>query len=45
MINKLKNDKDNSIFNYLNNGDIRGAFKDKDDFINYLKILITLNMK
>tara|TARA_B100000767_G_scaffold275543_1_gene313194 strand:- start:4946 stop:10432 length:5487 start_codon:yes stop_codon:yes gene_type:complete len=37
MINKLKNDKNNNVFNYLNNGDIRGAFKIKEDFINYIK--------
>ena len=33
------------IFNYINNGDLRGAFKTREDFIGMLVILFILNMK
>ena len=33
----LEGDKENIIFTYLNNGDIRSMFKDRENFINYLK--------
>ena len=36
IINTIKKDKDNMIFNYINNGDLRGAFKTREDFIEYV---------
>ena len=36
-INIIERDKDDIIFTYLNNGDIRSMFKDRENFINYLK--------
>ncbi len=35
IINVLKND-DDTIFTYLNNGDIKSMFKERDNFINYI---------
>ncbi len=35
-IDVIKNDKDDSIFTYLNNGDIKSMFKDKESFMNYI---------
>ena len=37
MITALKNDKKDILYTYLNNGEIRLAFGDKINFINYLK--------
>ena len=37
LVKTLENDKNNLIFNYLNNGDIRGAFQNKSEFIEYIK--------
>jgi hypothetical protein len=36
FINTLKNDKQNNIFIYLNNGTIAESFKTKDNYINYI---------
>ena len=41
IINKIvyfiEADKNNTYFTYLNNGDIRESFKDKNNYINYIK--------
>ena len=37
IINTISKDKNNMIFNYINNGDLRGAFKTREDFIEYIK--------
>jgi len=37
MINFLENDKNDKVFTYLNNGDIKESFKTKDKYINYIK--------
>ena len=37
VIDTINKDKNDMIFNYLNNGDLRGAFKTKNDFIEYVK--------
>lgn len=36
-INVIKNDDNENIFTYLNNGDIKSMFKDRDSYINYIK--------
>ena len=36
VINYLQNDKDNLMFTYLGNGDIRTQFKDKENYINFI---------
>ena len=37
LIKTLNNDKKNSIYTYLNNGDIKETFGDKINYINYIK--------
>jgi hypothetical protein len=37
MISVIDNDKQNQIFTALNNGDIRTRFKNREDFINYIR--------
>jgi hypothetical protein len=36
-INIIKHDDNENIFTYLNNGDIKSMFKDRDSYINYIK--------
>ena len=36
-INVIKKDENDNIFTYLNNGDIKSMFKDRDSYINYIK--------
>ena len=37
LIDFIKKDEDNKYFTYLNNGDIKQAFKTKETFINFIK--------
>ena len=42
LINILKNDKNDTIFTYLNNGDLKTSFKTRDAFIDYINNSIYL---
>ena len=37
LIDTLEKDKDDKIYTYLNNGDIKEAFGDKENYIDYIK--------
>jgi hypothetical protein len=37
IVDTIKNDKNNNIFTWLNNGDIKSMFKTKEEFINFIK--------
>ena len=37
LVESLKKDKDDRIYSYLNNGDIKAAFGEKSNFINYIE--------
>ena len=37
MVSFIEADKNNTYFTYLNNGDIRESFKEKSNYINYIK--------